>query len=127
MGALVPLKEVIFQDGQKLYADLPRNTLDVRYPLCVDHRLACLCREAVMAEDRQEYRAELEHARKVFAEVLAGHPTYTADERDQCRCTGCQIARATYGAFRSAWHVWKERDAAAEVPRSCFADGEVPF
>ncbi|MGI5223593.1 hypothetical protein [Actinoallomurus sp. CA-142502] len=113
MSALVPLSTVTFHDGQKLHADLPRNTLDPRYPLCTNHRFACLCREAETAEDRQEWRAELEHARKVFAEVLAGHPTYTDDGRNQCLCTGCQVARATYGQFRSYSDIRRERKAAA--------------
>jgi hypothetical protein len=34
----------------------PRNTLDARYAECFRHRVACDCREAHMAEDRDELR-----------------------------------------------------------------------
>lgn len=80
----------------------PANTCDPRYTACTDHHVACDCREAEFAEQRQERRAETQHQREVFARVLAGHQVidlnatnpYTGERAVACMCTGCQIARA---------------------------------
>ena len=106
--ALVLMTTVTFHDGQKLAAELPRDTLDPRYKLCTDHRFACDCREAELAEDRAEWRGEFETAREVFNRVLAGHRTFADSPADVCKCTGCEIARETF--FRRSWDVRKERD-----------------
>ncbi|MBX6386660.1 MAG: hypothetical protein IRZ07_27405 [Microbispora sp.] len=82
-----------------LIAPLPKNTIDPRYAACVEHRTGCDCREAVLAEDRNELRAELDLIRRIFNEVLAGHATWVEapvgrfEERLECKCTGCEIAR----------------------------------
>lgn len=74
----------------------PRDTCDPRARACTDHRVACDCREAEFAEYASESRGEWRHLRKVFREVLAGHPTRTFSDTSPCQCTGCQIARACY-------------------------------
>ncbi len=119
--ALVLLTKVTFHDGQKLAADLPRDTFDPRYPLCTEHRFACDCREAELAEERAEWRSEFEAARKVFNRVLAGHRTFADSPADVCKCTGCEIARETF--FRRTWDVREERERAQ---RSTFSE-EPPF
>ena len=115
MGELVgPIRWVRFHDGQKLRADLPRNSLDPRYIACGNHRFACDCREAEIAEQMHEDRWELDNARKVFNEILAGHATFaTADGEVTCQCPGCQIARRTW--FRRSWDVLNERRGGGEV------------
>ncbi|WP_062434880.1 hypothetical protein [Herbidospora daliensis] len=109
-----------------LSAPLPENTMDPRWLACASHRTACDCREAEFGERINEYRSDEEQAKKVFAEVLAGHQTfaYTAtgavDTVAQCKCSGCEIARRTY--FRRPWDVDADREAAGLVERT-----EVPF
>lgn len=78
---------VEFHDGSRLKYAPPTNTLDPRYVACRDHRVACDCREALLAENIAEYRVEAEAARKAIREVLAGH------DPDTCGCTGCDIAK----------------------------------
>ena len=77
---------VQFRDGTRVHYATPFNTLDPRYTTCTQHRVACDCREAELAEDRAELNAGLRELRQVFRRVLAGHP-------EDCMCTGCQIFR----------------------------------
>jgi hypothetical protein len=77
---------VQFRDGTRVHYATPINTLDPRYIACTQHRVACDCREAELAEDRADLNAELKELRKVFRRVLAGHP-------EDCMCTGCQVFR----------------------------------
>lgn len=94
-------------------APLPKNSLDPRWKACAAHRTACDCREAELAEQIAEYRAELREAKQVFNEVLRGHQAFawTPDgERDlvaECKCSGCQIARRLH--FRQPWDVNDDR------------------
>lgn len=77
----------------------PRDTLDPRYNLCVNHHVACDCREATMAEDRQEWRYARQEQQEAFDRILAGHPTWDWDANGDgrgCQCTGCQLARAIH-------------------------------
>lgn len=110
-----------WSQGERQAYQPPRNTLDLRYALCADHHPACDCREAEFSEERQEFIAEFGEAKKVFAEVLAGHQTYAWDEfgeRDEfgeCKCTGCEIARRTN--FRQSYHVSSERHEANKAAR----------
>jgi hypothetical protein len=113
-GALVPLQRVRFGGGYVgrrptvVVEPLPRNTLDLRYPFCRDHRTACVCREAEHAEQLAEYRHELDAVRAAALEVLVGHRLFDwggADDRDDdrrlvrgdgplaCQCTGCRLMR----------------------------------
>lgn len=78
---------VLFHDGTRLEYDQPVNTLDPRYPACVGHRTACICREAEWSEERNEYAAEWQGARRAITEVLKGH------DATICQCAGCEIAR----------------------------------
>lgn len=80
---------VQFRDGTRVAYDVPDNTLDPRYPACVEHRVACDCREAEQREDLAEFNAELKAIKAAMAGILAGHP-------EGCMCTGCQIARTTH-------------------------------
>lgn len=117
---------------------LPTDTMDPRWAACTDHRVACDCREAEMAENLREYRYERDQAALVFNEVLKGHQTfaYTADGvRDrfaECKCTGCEIARRTY--FRTDSNVGEERREAQRARQAWLSSigvrdeqGEVPF
>jgi len=81
--------------GHVLYR-VPKNTLDPRYVECVDHHVACDCREAEMAEYRHEASYDRKETENAFASVLFGHPTYGLDDLSQCQCTGCQIARRAH-------------------------------
>jgi hypothetical protein len=97
-----PLPTVRFQDGTKVAYTPPKSTMDNRWRDCTEHRVACDCREAELAEIIAELRGELDYAQQVAREVLAGHPTYAYEdgpngEREVgCMCTGCQIARKAY-------------------------------
>lgn len=51
--------------------DIPQGTLDPRYAVCVDHHLACDCREAEQAETLAELRDELRREREARAEDVA--------------------------------------------------------
>ena len=114
-GTLVgPMPVVRFgtfgQAGQVIYSP-PRDTLDVRYALCTDPHVACDCREAEWAEERQERRLRSQEIREAFDRILAGHSTFVVGEPNRwtgetdqpCMCTGCQIARelGIYPARRS--------------------------
>ena len=72
----------------------PKNTLDPRYTACIDHHVACDCREAEFAEYRQEARAEWEQVRQAFDRALTGHLTWSPTlDGPQCECTACRLAR----------------------------------
>jgi hypothetical protein len=54
-----PLEPVSFYHGTTTalhFAPLPRNTCDPRVKTCVQHHLACDCREALLAEEITERR-----------------------------------------------------------------------
>lgn len=101
-----PTKTVTFRGGPRLAPDqsvnysIPRDTCDPRYRLCIDHHVACDCREAEMAEDRNEWRHARKEQQEAFDQILAGHPTRIwSDEGNTmvgCQCTGCQLARALH-------------------------------
>lgn len=111
-----PLPTVRFQDGTRIVADPPKNTLDSRYEFCTDHHTACVCREAELNETIAEYRALYREAVDAVNEILAGHVTFPEygrikraywagselvreweyDETIVCQCTGCQIARKAW-------------------------------
>lgn len=118
MSALVgPLPTITFRDGTRLVHTLPRDTVDPRWRACTDHRAACDCREAELAETISELRHELQSAKKACGEILAGHQTWAYSETGQdafaeCRCTGCQIVRAADIGLRSLTTVGNEREAA---------------
>ena len=49
-----------YADGTLPAADLPANTLDPRYHDCAgQHHTACICREAMFAEELTEVRGEM--------------------------------------------------------------------
>lgn len=113
-----PLRRVWFSGNVIRGYDLPRDTCDVRYEACAEHRTACDCREATFAEVRAELSYELREIKDaltaVLADALKGHPTFAPPDEDDwaldvaaedgpvCRCTGCVIARALYRAHISA-------------------------
>ncbi len=112
-----PLRRVSFSGHVRLGVDLPRDTMDLRYRACLEHRTACDCREAMLAEDRAEFAGELALIRDVFADALEGHPTFGAlDDRGEplesgcCRCTGCAIVREVWrrGASILPFSAWAE-------------------
>lgn len=111
-----PLPSVRFYDGSSVVYTPPTDTLDDRYRACINHRVACDCREAEFAETFSELRAEIRRVEKAFAEVLKGHQTwaYTAtgeDEFAQCQCTGCQVVRLADAGLRSYSQVGRERES----------------
>lgn len=98
-----PLPTVRFRDGTKVAYQPPRDTTDGgRWKACAEHRVACDCREAEMAERIAELTAQLREVEDAAREILAGHPTYAWEEnhlgvgqRDVgCACTGCRVVRA---------------------------------
>lgn len=98
-----PLPTVRFQDGTRIAYQPPRDTCDGnRWRACTDHRVACDCREAEMAEQIAELRGELKAVADAALKVLAGHPIWVYEdgpngEREVgCMCTGCQIVRASW-------------------------------
>lgn len=71
-GVLVgPLPQVRFHDGTQLVYTAPRDTLDLRYVACREHRPACDCREAEFAEERSELRGELHRMRSLEDAIQA--------------------------------------------------------
>ena len=92
---------VYFRGGQQMPVSQPPplDAGDPRYPLCVDHHLACDCREAERSETINEQRSDLNAVRNAIEAVLDGHATNVYDRGErrsdlECRCTGCQIARS---------------------------------
>ncbi|MGI5162767.1 hypothetical protein ACQEU3_47175 [Spirillospora sp. CA-253888] len=104
-------RKIRFQDREELVVDLPDNTLDPRYSQCTEHHLACMCREALLAEDASEFRSERDMTQRVFNTVLQGHNTFAldGDTFTQCQCTGCEIARQTHQVYRAPWQVRDDR------------------
>ena len=101
----VPSQQVTFIGGPRrpwgspspsVAYDRPKNTLDPRVEACTDHHVACDCREAALAEDLSEFRAEFNAIKQAFSMVLAGHPTRTKGDAKPCQCSGCQIARIAH-------------------------------
>lgn len=97
-----PLSTVRFRGGATVVADVPRDTCDRdRWSNCTEHHVACDCREAEMAEQISELRAELKAAQDTARRILFGHATYAYERGVEpgstreigCQCTGCQIAR----------------------------------
>ncbi|MCW6003930.1 hypothetical protein K1W54_04940 [Micromonospora sp. CPCC 205371] len=99
-----PVAVVRFRDGTVIPYQPPRDTVDgERWSNCTDHRVACDCREAELAEQIGEYRATLEAAVKACQRILDGHATYAYEDAPDggqrevgCMCTGCQIARKVH-------------------------------
>lgn len=122
-GELVgPLQPVRYNGGHRTvvtWADLPRNTCDIRYAACGSHHLACDCREAQQAEDISEYRAMYRELETAILAAIRGHQTYAYDawgwddELAQCKCQACGIARAAHIGFTETLHQRLAADAAA--------------
>ena len=77
----------------------PTDTTDPRYSRCVDHHLACDCREAELAEQSREQRLDRWELRDRLSVLLDGHPTVVTDGFNSradlcCQCEGCKLARA---------------------------------
>lgn len=90
-----PVKVVYFRGGpggpfeatgQVIY-DVPRNTLDQRYGTCVDHHVACDCREAELNESISELHADYRAMYRAIQRAIRGHSAET------CQCGACGIAR----------------------------------
>ncbi|WP_280452274.1 hypothetical protein [Nocardia cyriacigeorgica] len=76
----------------------PRDTRDPRYLSCTDHRLACDCREAELAEQLTDYRLEFEQMRDLFDALTESHPTRVEVDGVrradlECRCPLCVFGR----------------------------------
>ena len=110
-----PLRRHYFGDRSDVVfaASLPRNTLDIRSRACAAHRFACDCREALLAENTAELRAELHTWTRALRTVLAGHRAFdwgaSADSPQDlygdgplaCKCHGCQVVRAARASVYS--------------------------
>ena len=122
-----PLPTIGFQHGRhtvRMVYEVPRNTMDVRYAMCLNHHPACDCREASLAEQLSEYRAERKAFWTASAKHLVGHRLkdygdigppagrtrtelgdemwwryMTGDGPLACQCTGCKIARAGHASI----------------------------
>jgi hypothetical protein len=123
-----PLPVVRFRDGTRIAYQPPRDTCDGdRWRACTDHRVACDCREAEMAEQISELRAELRMAREAALRILAGHPVYAYEEGPNgqrevgCQCTGCQIAREAFllSSIEGGPHKRDETDGLTDWDREC--------
>jgi hypothetical protein len=84
--------------------------MDVRYEACASHHLACDCREALLAEDINEYRLMFRELEQAILAAIKGHQTYAftgvddsgwggEDEFGQCKCQACAIARSVHIGF----------------------------
>lgn len=124
----------------KVAYDVPKNTCDPRYSACTEHHVACDCREAELAEQLGEYRAEWGALRSAFRRALVGHqvhaPGWWRGPEEQfeglCLCPGCLIVRTHGGVFRWGDVDWdtgrvKPTDAAPAPGPMGWAAGEVPF
>lgn len=82
----------------------PKDTRDPRYAACVDHHVACDCREALWSENENEWRMERALMVKVFDRFIGDHSTdimgapnpHTGERDRACQCMGCQIYRAMH-------------------------------
>lgn len=100
-----------WRGGVRALYNPPKNTMDLRARLCVDHRVACDCREGLFAETISEYRAEVKALAEAAGRELRGHRLYDYgdettpfNQRDHrllhgdgplaCQCTGCRVVRA---------------------------------
>ena len=143
-----PLRPVRYATGHVQWHDLPRNTLDIRYAACGNHHLACDCREAMQAEDINEYRMMFRELEQAILGAIKGHQTYAftgtddtgwsgEDEFAQCKCQACVIARSVHIGFSECMQQHRadcERRAAESCERqralfaAMYADmDEVPF
>lgn len=99
--------KVKFSDGTTSGYMPPTNTMDPRYAACIDHHVACDCREADLREDIVEYRAEYHLLKAAIEKVVGDHHTWLPpapnpnntgadyEETPGCQCTGCEIVRLT--------------------------------
>lgn len=91
MSAVVgPLRQIRFRDGSTQVYDPPRDTRDLRYVGCADHRPACDCREAEMAERITEMRAEAELAGMAEQAITAVLRIHARGQRGSRYCQGCR-------------------------------------
>lgn len=106
-----PLPVIRFADGSRQAYTPPRNTCDIRYATCKDHHPACDCREALHAEDVNEYRAMLREVEQAIIAATADHNVWAYDRHGQedpfsaCKCPLCAIRRECfvgYGDFATA-------------------------
>lgn len=102
-----------------IYYRPPRDTCDPRYAACREHRVACDCREAHMAEDRQEmraYRNDADRAEQGIEAVLALH----AGPNDWGRCSapGCLNTHPCPTRNLLAPLSWRERFETTRETRS---------
>lgn len=87
-----PLQRVVFgyirdADGRLVPVDrhvpvLPKNTMDPRVRDCTDHHIACVCREALLAENLAEVKNEWTALIAALEKRIAGHPTYIDEDTD---------------------------------------------
>lgn len=118
-----PVSRIWFVDNTALAYTPPRDTCDIRYAACREHRPACDCREAQFAEHVCELSMELREIKAAIGDALRGHPTFAqidaaqpfsdiaAESGPVCRCTGCVIVRALYRehvSTRSPVEQWRE-------------------
>lgn len=116
--------------------DVPRNTCDLRARLCTDHHPACDCREAELAEQLSEHRAEWRELQAITRSALANHqidyPRSVRGELDQlrfgplCLCTGCVIVRESHHTALN-WADIDWRTGRVLPPRQPQPSEEVPF
>ena len=67
-----PVEVIRFMDGSTQVYTPPRDSMDIRYAACRDHHPACDCREAALAEHRNDSAWERRQLLDVFASTLEG-------------------------------------------------------
>jgi hypothetical protein len=67
----------------------PTNTCDPRYAACRQHRVACDCREAHMAEDRAELRWYADENRRLEEAIDAVLALHGQGEHGRCSAPDC--------------------------------------
>jgi len=67
----------------------PKSTMDPRWEACHNHRVACDCREAEMAEQIAELRSEAALARRQEDAIDAVLSLHRAGSGQYCAAPGC--------------------------------------
>ena len=79
-----PLVRFNHNPGPEIRYRPPTSTMDLRYAACTNHRVACDCREAHMAEDRAEHQYERDTNRNLIARLRSIAREHALDRSGRC-------------------------------------------